>query len=162
WSRKLGIRVVPMDNIEEAVSGADIGVGGTTSDQVMCREPWLKKGATFLSFARREFDPEGWAKMDKVVVDSWEMNMLMKHFRNSAETGLFTRDMLHGEIHELVRGKVAGRESDDERNLIHTTGLVAHDIAMCNYVYEKAAKLGRGIRLPPTGTGSPGPKDQAL
>ena len=157
WTGRLGIPVIPKNSIEEAITGADIGIGGTTSDAVMCREPWLKKGATFVSFTRREFDPEGWPKMDKVVVDSWEMNMLMKHFRHSAETGLFTRDMLHGEIHELVRGKVPGRESEDERNLIHTTGLVVHDIAMCHFVYEKAEKLGRGVRLPFTGTGNPGP-----
>ena len=97
--------------------------------------------------------------MDKVVVDSWEMNMLMKHFRATAEAGIFTRDMLHGEIHELVRGKIVGRESNTERNLIHTTGLVAHDIAMCHYVYEKALEKGVGIRLPSTGTGNPGPVD---
>ena len=159
WSEKLGIKIVPMGSIEEVVSGADIGIGGTTSDEIMCRETWLKSGATYVSFTRREFEPEGWTKLDKVVVDSWEMNMKMKHFRNSAESGVFTRDNLHGEIHQLVRGQVPGRESDTERNLIHTTGLVAHDLAMCHYVYEKALEKGLGIRLPFTGTGNPGPAD---
>jgi len=159
WSAKLGIRVVAKDTIEDVVRGADIGVGGTTSDEIMCREAWLKPGATYVSFTRREFEPEGWPKMDKVVVDRWEMEMLMPHFRASAESGLFPRDKLNGEIHELVRGRIPGRESDAERNLIHTTGLVAHDIAMCHYVYEKAVKLGRGVRLPFTGTGPIGPED---
>ena len=159
WSEKLGIKIVPMDSVEDVVSGADIGIGGTTSDEIMCRETWLKSGATYVSFTRREFEPEGWTKLDKVVVDSWEMNMKMKHFRNSAESGVFTRDNLHCEIHQLILGQVPGRESDTERNLIHTTGLVAHDIAMCHYVYEKALKKGLGIRLPFTGTGKPGPTD---
>lgn len=159
WSAKLDINVIAKDTIEEAVRDADIGVGGTTSDEIMCRETWLKPGATYVSFTRREFDPEGWPLMDKVVVDSWEMNMLMKHFRATEEAGIFTREMLHGEIHELVRGKVTGRESSAERNLIHTTGLVAHDIAMCHYVYEKALNKGVGVRLPFTGTGNPGPID---
>ena len=159
WSKKLNINIVPMKSIEEVVTGADIGIGGTTSDEIMCRERWLKSGATYVSFTRREFEPEGWIKLDKVVVDSWEMNMKMKHFRNSAESGVFTRDNLHGEIHQLVHGKVPGRESDLERNLIHTTGLVAHDLAMCHYVYEQALEKGLGIRLPFTGTGNPGPAD---
>jgi len=159
WSAKLGIPVLPMDSVEQVVTGADIGIGGTTSDEIMCREAWLKPGATYVSFTRREFEPDGWPKMDKVVVDSWEMNMLMQHFRHSAETGLFTRDMLYAEMHELVRGVKPGRESDTERNLIHTTGLVAHDIAMCHYVYEKAVELGRGIRLPHPGSGPIGPAD---
>ncbi len=159
WSAKLGIKFVPMDTIEDVVSGADIGIGCTTSDEIMCREAWLKPGATYVSFSRRELDPEGWIKLDKVVIDDWEMNMKMEHFRDAAETGVFTRDDLHGEIHQLVRGQVAGRESDAERNLIHTTGLVAHDIAMCHHVYEKAVQKGLGIRLPFTGHGSPGPVD---
>lgn len=159
WSNRLGIKVVPKDTVEEAIRDADIGIGGSTSDEIMCREAWLKPGAAYVSFTRREFEPAGWSKMDKVVVDSWDMNMLMKHFRHSAETGLFTREMLHGEIHELVRGKISARERDDERTLIHTTGLVAHDIAMCHHVYRKAEKLGRGIRLPFTGIGNPGPTD---
>jgi len=148
-----------VDTVEAAVRGADIGIGGTTSDQIMCREEWIKPGATYVSFTRREFEPAGWARMDKVVVDSWKMNMLMKHFRNSAESGLFTHDMLHGEIHELVSGAVAGRESETERNLIHTTGLVAHDIAMCHHIYRKAREQGLGIQLPPSGVGTPGPAD---
>ena len=159
WSSALDINVVPKDSIEEVVKGADIGIGGTTSDEIMCREPWLKPGGTYVSFSRREFDPKGWPLMDKVVVDSWEMNMLMKHFRASAEAGIFTHDMLHGEIHQLISGDIQGRENDIERNLIHTTGLVAHDIAMCHYVYEKALKKGVGIRLPYTGSGNPGPID---
>jgi ornithine cyclodeaminase len=159
WTGKLGIPVIPKNSVEAVMKDADIGVGCTTSGDIMCRESWLKPGGTFCSFARREFDPAGWAKLDKIVIDSWEMNMLMKHFREAVETGLYGRDTLHGEIHELVRGKIAGRESDAERNLIHTTGLVAHDIAMCHYVYEKARDLGRGIRLPFTGIGNPGPRD---
>ena len=158
WTKTLGIPVIAKETIQDTVSEADIGIGATTSDEVMCREPWLKSGSTYVSFTRREFDPEGWPKLDKVVVDSWEMNMLMQHFRHSAEEGLFTREMLHAEIHELVRGKKPGRQATNERNLIHTTGLVAHDIAMCHYVYEKAKKLGLGIQLPHTGTGRPGPK----
>jgi len=30
---------------------------------------------------------------------------------------------------------------------------------MCHYVYEKAVEKGVGIRLPFTGTGTPGPID---
>ncbi len=159
WSEKLGIKIVPMATIEEVVADADIGIGCSTSDEIMCREAWLKPGATYISFARREFEPEGWVKLDKVVIDDWEMNMKLEHFRNAAETGVFTESDLHGEIHQLASGQVAGRESDAERILIHTTGLVAHDIAMCHFVYRKALEKGLGIRLPFTGIGSPGPAD---
>jgi ornithine cyclodeaminase len=127
---------------------ADIAVGGTTSSDIMTREAWLKPGAVFISLARREFEPEGWAKMDKVVIDSWEMNYLMPFFRAMVDSGTFTRDRLHAEIHEVVTGAKTGRERPDERILVHTTGLVSQDVAICHHIFEQAKAKGRGIWLP--------------
>jgi ornithine cyclodeaminase/alanine dehydrogenase-like protein (mu-crystallin family) len=151
WSKKLGIRVVPKDSVEEVVRGADIAVGGTTSGEIVSREPWLKPGCTFISLARRELDPAGWSKMDKVVIDSWEFNMLQREFRRTVESGLFSREQLHGEIHELVAGQKKGRERDDERILIHTTGLVSQDVALAHFLYRRALDKGCGVWLPGAG-----------
>jgi ornithine cyclodeaminase/alanine dehydrogenase-like protein (mu-crystallin family) len=145
WSQALGIPVVAKETVEEVVRGADICVGGTTSPDVVSREPWLKPGSTFISLARRELDPAGWSKMDKVVIDSWEFNMLQREFRRMVEAGLFARDALHAEIHELVSGAKPGRERDDERILVHTTGLVSQDVALAHFLYRNA--LGRGVGL---------------
>jgi ornithine cyclodeaminase len=148
WSQALGIAVVPMDSIEAVVRGADIVVGGTTSGEVVSREPWLKRGSTFISLARRELDPAGWAKMDKIVVDSWEFNMLQREFKLAVESGLFSREQLHAEIHELVSGAKKGRERDDERILIHTCGLVSQDVALAHFLYRNALGKGLGLWLP--------------
>jgi alanine dehydrogenase len=148
WSQELGIPVIAKDTVEEVVRGADIVVGGTTSGEIVSREPWLKPGCTFISLARRELDPAGWAKMDKVVIDSWEYNMLQREFRRTVESGLFSRAQLHGEIHELVAGTKTGRERADERILIHTTGLVSQDVALAHFLYQRALETGRGIWLP--------------
>ncbi|HYZ44873.1 MAG TPA: hypothetical protein VE667_08440 [Xanthobacteraceae bacterium] len=148
WSQALGIAVVPMDSIEAVVRGADIVVGGTTSGEVVSREPWLKRGSTFISLARQELDPAGWAKMDKVVVDSWEFNMLQREFKRTVESGLFSRAQLHAEIHELVSGAKRGRERDDERILIHTCGLVSQDVALAHFLYRNALGKGLGLWLP--------------
>jgi alanine dehydrogenase len=148
WSRDLGIPVLAKDSVEEVVRGADIAVGGTTSGEIVTREAWLKPGSTFISLARRELDPAGWTKMDKVVIDSWEFNMLQREFRRMVDAGLFSREHLYGEIHELVSGKKRGRESDQERILIHTTGLVSQDVALAHFLYRRAAAEGVGLRLP--------------
>ena len=148
WSKELGTRVVAKESIEEVVRGADIVVGGTTSPDIVSREPWLKPGCTFISLARRELDPAGWSKMDKVVIDSWEFNMLQKDFRRTVESGLFARAQLYGEIHELVSGAKKGRERDDERILVHTTGLVSQDVALAHFLYRRALEQGLGIWLP--------------
>ena len=148
WSADLGVPVRACDSVEEVVCGADIAVGGTTSSDIMARQEWLKPGSLFISLARRELDPAGWTRMDKVVLDSWEMNMQMPVFRGMVEQGLFGRERLYAEIAEIVSGKKPGRAHAEERILVHTTGLVAHDIALAHYVYVKAKEQGRGIRLP--------------
>lgn len=148
WSKELGIPVLAKDSIEEVVRGADIAVGGTTSGDIVTREPWLKPGCTFISLARRELDPAGWSKMDKVVIDSWEFNMLQREFRRMVDGGLFSRGELHAEIHEMVAGAKTGRERDDERILIHTTGLVSQDVALAHFMYRRALEQGRGVWLP--------------
>jgi ornithine cyclodeaminase/alanine dehydrogenase-like protein (mu-crystallin family) len=126
-------------------------VGGTTSGDVVSREPWLKPGCTFISLARRELDPAGWSKMDKVVIDSWDFNMLQREFRRMVESGQFSRAQLYGEIHELVSGGKKGRERDDERILIHTTGLVSQDVALAHFLYRTALDKGLGTWLPRAG-----------
>ena len=150
WSETLGIEVEPVETVEEAVRDADIGVGGTTSTDIVAREEWVKPGATYVSLARREMDPAGWRRFDKVVLDDWEANMMNGEFVEFVEQGLFSRNRLHGEICDVVSGEVAGRESADERILVHTTGLVSQDIAICHRICEKAVAKGVGITLPPT------------
>jgi alanine dehydrogenase len=151
WSQALGIPVVAKDSAEEVVRGADIVVGGTTSGEIVSREPWLKPGSTFISLARRELDPAGWSKMDKVVVDSWDFNMLQREFKRTVEAGLFSREKLYAEIHGLVAGEKQGRERDDERILIHTTGLVSQDVALAHFLYRRALEKGVGVWLPTAG-----------
>lgn len=150
WSAELGIPVEPVGTIEEVVRAADIGIGGTTSTEIIARENWVKPGATYISLARREMDPAGWQAFDKVVIDGWDVNIITKEFKAMIDEGQFSRAQLHGEIGDVVSGKVAGRENEDERILIHTTGLVSQDIAMCHFVYQKAKEKGVGIKLPPT------------
>jgi alanine dehydrogenase len=148
WSAELGIPVRPCDSVEEVVRGADIAVGGTTSSEIMTREEWLKPGSLFISLARRELDPDGWARMDKVVLDSWEMNMRMPVFASMVEKGQFSQDRMHAEIQDLVAGSKPGRTDREERILLHTTGLVAHDIALAHHLYLRARETGRGVVLP--------------
>ena len=148
WSAELGIPVVPAATPEEAVRGADIVVGGTTSTGIVSRARWLAPGCTFISLARRELDPAGWPEMDKVVVDDFAINMLRPEFRRTVADGLLTRETLHAEIPDLVTGRIGGRERADERVLIHTEGLVSQDVAICHYVYRKALETGAGTRLP--------------
>src|SRR6266511_4671437 len=86
--------------------------------------------------------------IEEVVLGSWEFNMLQRDFKRTVESGLFSRAQLHAEIHELVSGAKSGRERDDERILVHTTGLVSQDVALAHFLYRNALEQGLGIWLP--------------
>ena len=150
----------PLESIEEVVRNADIAIGGTTRTDIVSREPWVRPGATFVSLARREMDPAGWAQFDKVVIDDWDCNMTVREFRDMIDTGQFDRARLHADIGEVVAGLKPGRERDDERILIHTTGMVSHDIGIAWRIYQKAVEQGLGIALPTAvAQAAFGPKD---
>ena len=76
----------------------------------------------------------------------------LRRGRGCDERGLgkihFSRDQLHAEIQEMVAGTKTGRERDDERILIHTTGLVSQDVALAHFMYRRALEQGRGVWLP--------------
>jgi len=74
--------------------------------------------------------------------------MLQREFKRMIEQGQFSRAQLYGEIHELVSGAKKGRERDDERILIHTTGLVSQDVALAHFLYRRALEKGLGSWLP--------------
>jgi ornithine cyclodeaminase/alanine dehydrogenase-like protein (mu-crystallin family) len=148
WSEQLGIPVRACATLQDVAQGADIVIGGTTSSEIMCREQWLKPGCLFISLARRELDPAGWLRLDKVVVDNWDFNMQMPMFRAMVEAGQFGRHALYAEIQELVAGTKPGRASDQERILIHTCGLVSQDVALAHFIYTAALKAGLGTWLP--------------
>ena len=65
-----------------------------------------------------------------------------------SEAGGFTRAQLHADIGEVVAGRKPGRERDDERILVHTTGMVSHDIGIAWWIYQKAKAQGLGVELP--------------
>ena len=48
----------------------------------------------------------------------------------------------------MVVDQKKGRERDDERILIHTTGLVSQDVALAHFLYRRALETGAGIWLP--------------
>jgi ornithine cyclodeaminase len=93
-------------------------------------------------------DPAGWARFDKVVIDDWDCNMTVREFRDMIDAGQFDRARLHADIGEVVAGLKPGRERDDERILIHTTGMVSHDIGIAWRIYQQALAQGLGIALP--------------
>ena len=105
-------------------------------------------------------DPAGWAQFDKVVIDDWDCNMTVREFRDMIDSRPVRPRAPACRHRRGGRGLKPGRERDDERILIHTTGMVSHDIGIAWRIYQKAVEQGLGIALPTAvAQAAFGPKD---
>ena len=145
------VRVV--DTVREAVEGADVVVEATrlVAPEPILHTAWLAEGAFVVPYGTMsavEFDLLD--AIDKVVVDDWEQCKPGGRFgalREQVERGVLTRESLHAELGEIVAGRKAGRERDDERILFWHRGLASCDIALADLLLRRAAEAGVGTTL---------------
>jgi len=156
FSREMGSRgePVPRDirmvaSPHDAVSAADIICTATTSSTPVFKDADVKAGTHINAIGSYEPHiqeiPADTVRRAKVVVDSIEAAL--------AETGdliipitagLFTRDMIHGEIGRVASGEITGRESKDEVTLFKSVGLAVQDMAAGQLALRAADRLGLG------------------
>jgi ornithine cyclodeaminase len=90
------------------------------------------------------------AIMDKIVVDDLGQFRAGKFgaLRPHIDQGLVSEQTVHAELAEIVAGRKAGRETDDEIILFWHRGLSLSDIALAATMLRKAEATGIGQSLP--------------
>ena len=141
-SKKLGIDIVSVDSVKEAVKNCDIIITATTSSEPVLKGEWLAEGAHINAIGSyyphaRELDTKTIVKA-KVVVD------LKKAALEEAgdiimpiKEGAITEDHIYAELGEIVTGKKAGRVDDREITVFKTVGLAIQDAAVTKLVIDK-------------------------
>ena len=144
---KLGLKIEPVANLEEAVRGRDLVV---TSGPIL-REPapeigpgWLDEGAFACPL---DFDSywqgEAFREADRLATDDMGQ---MTYYREEGYFGDTPEP--YADLGEIVSGKKPGRQSDSERNISVNLGLGLEDMATAVKVYERAREQGIGRELP--------------
>ncbi|MFY9560371.1 MAG: hypothetical protein WAQ52_09075 [Terriglobales bacterium] len=93
-----------------------------------------------------EIHPALMAK-SKIVADILDQCAVMGDLHPALAAGVVTRAKVHAELGEIVAGKKAGRESDEEIIIFDSTGMALQDVATAAFLYEKAQRQGSGVRL---------------
>jgi len=144
--KKHGMDVVPVESPRAAVEDCDIVVtsGPILEDPTPVIEAsWLKDGgfACPLDFDSY-FRPEAMHSAHKFCTDDREQ---LQYYR---QVGYF-KDMppVYADLGEIVTGKKAGRESQNERIMSLNLGLAIEDMASAINVYERAKGKGIGTWL---------------
>lgn len=156
------------DTLEEAVRDSDIISMTTVVRDDVASFPyingeWVKKGALISMPSAARFDDEFLAKKCKLVVDNaklyeaWEEEYPYPTYPQVQIVGTKFTDLVHDgliqasdiiDITDVIQGKHAGRESDDEIIVYSVGGMPVEDIAWGGTVYRNAIAKGIGVKLP--------------
>lgn len=149
----LDIPVVPVATAEEAASDADIVVTITSASKPVLEGKWLRPG-THINAAggnhwmRRELDEVAVRRADVLVVDDLEQAKIeCGDIISPVERGVVLWEQV-AELSDVVTGKVAGRQSDEQITLFESDGIALEDIATGLRTYELARERGVGSSLP--------------
>ena len=140
------------ETIREVVEGADVVVEATrlVEPEPILRTDWIAPGALVVPYGTMSaVELSLTSIMNKVVVDDWEQCRRGKFgaLRAHVEQGLLSWETLHAELADVVVGRKAGRESDDERILFWHRGLATTDVAVGQLLYEQAEEREVGTLL---------------
>lgn len=131
------------DEADDAMEEADIVVTATNSTKPVYSHS-LHPGVHLNAVGSfkpemQELPSESMLVANKIVVESVEAAMEETgDLKVPQEEGIITQESLHGELGDIVAGKIPGREDDKEVTLFKSVGLAIVDIVVANYFYKKA------------------------
>lgn len=142
----------PASTPQEAISQADIICTATTSTTPVFADADLKPGAHISAIGSYtpemvETPPET-IKRAKVVVDSRSAVLSEAgDLIQPIQSGLITESHIYAELGEIVLGKKAGRESNEEITYFKSVGVAVQDAISAQLALKnaKAQKLGQEI-----------------
>lgn len=141
-------KIIPVENVREAVEGADIVVTTTPSRKPLVLSEWVSSGIHFNCIGadapgKEELDPKI-LKKAKIVVDDWEQASHGGEINVPLAQGIITKENVWAEICEVVGGLKPGRSSSDEITVFVSTGLAIQDAVTANLAYKKALEKNLG------------------
>jgi ornithine cyclodeaminase/alanine dehydrogenase-like protein (mu-crystallin family) len=151
--KALGIDVVPAKDAKDAVSGSDIIITTTSSQQPLFKGEWVENGTHIIGIGShhgpgiKEID-ETAVKRSKVVVDQREACLAEAgDIMDPIKSGAITPDHIYAELGEIIAGKKKGRENDSEITFFKSVGLAIQDVSSIQAIYELAKKKGVGRKI---------------
>ena len=135
---------------DEVIDGADIITAVTVANNPVFDGKKVKKGCHINgvgSYTKEmsEIDEYIVCNANKIIVDTMDGTINETgDFLKPMEKGIFKKEMITGELGDLVLGRCKGRENDNEITFFETTGSAVFDLVTAEKIYELAMKKGLG------------------
>ncbi|RIL70423.1 ornithine cyclodeaminase family protein [Staphylococcus devriesei] len=142
-AQEYNVQTEVFDEADDAMEDADVVVTATNSSKPVYSRS-LQPGVHLNAVGSfkpemQELPSESMLVANKIVVESTEAAMEETgDLKVPQEEGILTENSLHGELGNIVAGKISGREDDKEVTLFKSVGLAIVDIVVANYFYKKA------------------------
>jgi alanine dehydrogenase len=146
---KTGLTIMIPPSPEAAVRDADLIVTVTTGSAVNVKLSWLKPGAFIARMGSfQEVALNLLLEADKLVVDRWAyVSYRVPEIIELIQAGRLSKDDVHAEWPDIVAGRAAGRESQEEIILYIALGIWGEYAAILPAVFRRAKELGLGLKL---------------
>lgn len=150
-SDALNVSIEPVTNLSAAISNSQICVTCTTSQQPFLSSKDVLAG-TFIAAVgadnedKQELEPELLSK-NKLITDITDQCKNIGELHHAIAKGLMSATAVYAELGDVISGKTAGRESDDEIIIFDSTGTALQDVATAAIIYERAIEKGVGVRM---------------
>ena len=144
------VEFLPVEGPEQAVRESDITVCVTLANEPIVQAEWLKKGCLLMNMADYEVSYDCVKRASKIVVDNWDT---IKHRMVSTvammwKDGLVKDEDIHAQLGQILDGKKAGRENDQEIIYFNAVGTGILDLAVTTRCYRKAVETNKGTVVP--------------
>ena len=150
-SARYDVDVQSVAAFDDAIAASDIVVTCTTARAAILDVRHLHPGLFIAAVGadnpeKQELTP-ALLRQSNVVADILEQSATMGDLHHALEAGVLTRDDVHGELADVICGRVRGRQSEDEVFVFDSTGTALQDVAVASLAYARAMERGVGAEV---------------
>lgn len=136
---KTRFKIISSGTIKETVENSDIILTITKANEPLVKSNWIKRGSLVISLGiGQELDPQLALDADKIIIDDIEQCKSIGDIAYLLNNKYIREEDIYGDIYDILGRTKKGRVDNLETILVVSQGLIAGDIALNTYIYEKA------------------------
>ena len=149
------LEIVTSNSLQTALVGADIVVTCTPAIRPFLEAQHARPGLFIAAVGadnpgKSEITPELMAQT-LVVTDLTDQAAAMGDLHHAMVAGLLTKSDVHGELGEVICGRVPGRQTTDQIFLFDSTGTALQDVVVASLALDRAVRRRLGVEMAFTG-----------
>lgn len=135
--RRDGYDAVAAADAREVCAASEVLITATPSREPVVRAGWLRPGMHITALGsdspgKQELEPGCLARADLVVTDRTSQCAAFGELRHAIDAGLLTAERVHGQLGDIVAGRLTGRTDDNQITIADLTGVGFQDTAIAS------------------------------